>query len=71
MDIQKLRKLRDATPFQSFLLKLLDGREFSVEQPCYIGFSRNEELVLVSARQGTAWFRPNQVTDVLHGELKR
>jgi hypothetical protein len=67
MEIQKLRDLRNALPFRAFTVKLSDGRRFLVEQPYYIGFSPKQDLVLVSCREGTAWFSPTNVTDILRG----
>jgi hypothetical protein len=65
MELTKIRAVRDARPFQAFMLVLDDGRRFVVEKPYYRGISSKQDLILVSSAMGTPWFGPERVKDAI------
>jgi hypothetical protein len=72
MDIERLRELRLAHPFRPFYLVMSDGRRLPVDEPYYLGISPTKRFAVHSSEGGGyEVVRPNQVSDVEFGDVRR
>jgi hypothetical protein len=61
MTMEELRKHWGAAPFRPFKLHLDDGREFGIDHPEFLSFSRGGRTIAVADLDGTF-----EVIDLLH-----
>jgi hypothetical protein len=66
MDVERLRQLRRAVPWKPYVLIMVDGRRFIIDQPPYMGVSPDGRLVLVSTEGNKVeWFGPDRIRDAI------
>jgi len=72
MDIEKIRQLRNADPYQPFRLVMSDGRKLPVKKPYHLAISPiKTSLVHASARGGFEFISIKNVIDaVIEGKKK-
>jgi hypothetical protein len=66
MDVEQLRQLRRAVPWKPYVLIMVDGRRFIIDQPPYMGVSPNGRLVLVVTEGShVERLRPENIRDAV------
>jgi hypothetical protein len=64
MDMQRLKNLKLAVPFQPFVIILQDGRRLPVDAPHQVGLSPDGSRLGVLAENGMTLVWPDNVKDV-------
>ena len=69
---RRIRALLDATPFEPFIVRMADGKEYRVDHPDFVLASSNEQtqVVIEDAEGGMHFLSPFLITSlerVAHG----